>query len=141
LQLALTVHNFHYPWNKLLSAAIRQARFEDLAVFGSPFGQVCRHPDAPLPSFSPCRRFPRFMGGSGKTPDRHVIPATRFRIGNGPGGPGGGGLLGTRLVVPETLKRARHRGQPAAALARRITPVFASEGSAQMSGGAAMPEF
>ena len=41
----LTVHNIHYPRKKLLSAAIRQARFDGLTVLGSPFGQVFRQPE------------------------------------------------------------------------------------------------
>jgi len=41
------IPNVHYLWNNFPSAAIRQSNFGDLDVFGSPFGQFCRHPDAP----------------------------------------------------------------------------------------------
>jgi len=52
-----TVGTLRHRWKEFHSAAIRQSRFDDLAVVGSQFDQVRRHPDAPLPHFSPCRRF------------------------------------------------------------------------------------
>ena len=53
--------------NGFPSVAIRQSRFDDLAVVGSPFDQFCRHPDTPFPSISPRRRFPR------PTPERVFV--------------------------------------------------------------------
>ncbi len=32
-----------HRWKEFRSAVIRQPRFDDLAVVGSPFGQICRH--------------------------------------------------------------------------------------------------
>ena len=48
-----------HRWKKIYSAPTRQPRIDVLVVVGSPFGQICRHPDTPLLSFPPCRRFPR----------------------------------------------------------------------------------
>ena len=52
-----TVDEHHHRWKEFRSAAIRQPRFDDLAVVGSPFDQFSRHPDTPFPSFSPGHRF------------------------------------------------------------------------------------
>ena len=41
------VGELHLRWKEYHSAAIRQSRFDDLAVVGSPFDKFCRHPDTP----------------------------------------------------------------------------------------------
>ena len=46
-----------HHWKSFFFKSGLTARFCDLSVFGSPFGPVSHHPDAPLPSFKPCRGF------------------------------------------------------------------------------------
>jgi len=41
------------PFERFSSAGIRRPDLGDLAEFGSQFGQFCRHPHTPLPSFLP----------------------------------------------------------------------------------------
>ena len=50
---------YHRRGNCIPFAAIRWPDFGDQPSVGRPFGQICRHSDTPLLSFSPRRRFPR----------------------------------------------------------------------------------
>jgi len=50
---------YHRRGNCIPFAAIRWSDFGDQPSVGRPFGQICRHSDIPLLSFSPGRRFPR----------------------------------------------------------------------------------
>ncbi|MCZ6772608.1 MAG: hypothetical protein O7G83_11635, partial [Proteobacteria bacterium] len=61
------VPQFHRKENGILSAAIRWPDFGGLVVSGRPFGQFSHHPNTPLVSFSPRRRFPR------PTPERVFV--------------------------------------------------------------------
>ena len=81
LQFAANLDASHHQWRKFLSAAIRQPRFNDLAVVGSPFSQNCRHPHTPLLSFPPSRQFPRSTPERGFGVDHQSRPrfsGTRF---------------------------------------------------------------
>ncbi len=50
---------YHRRGNRIPFAAIRWPDFGDQPSVGRPFGQICRHSDTPLLSFSPRRRCPR----------------------------------------------------------------------------------
>ena len=59
---------YHRRGNCIPFAAIRWPDFGDQPSVGRPFGQICRHSDTPLLSFSPRRRFPRPTAGAGLGP-------------------------------------------------------------------------
>ena len=58
---------YHRRGNGIPSAAIRWPDFGDQPLVGRPVGQICRHSDTPLLSFSPRRRCPR------PTPERVLV--------------------------------------------------------------------
>ena len=58
-EFMVIVPRLQHRWKGFPPQTSGQLDFRRLAVSRSPFGQSCRHPDTPLSSFSPGRRFSR----------------------------------------------------------------------------------